>query len=187
MTARKQFTVGLTWAVVALIVGFALMGFIDQGYDAPRVTALFVTLAIFSWFLSESLETYLEHRTAKNWRQWTTATMGVVLFAVEVHLVHYGLAWLFGDVGLLPLYLASAGFSFLTVTAKANYGKTYTAEELAPVASEAPAAPSITIDMEPAWTLQPVTFDSAEIVPFRGDLSAVADRLERVTGNRSTA
>ncbi len=47
MTARKQFTVGLTWAVVALIVGFALMGFIDQGYDAPRVTALFVTLAIF--------------------------------------------------------------------------------------------------------------------------------------------
>jgi len=182
MTARKQFTVALTWATVALSVGFALMGFIDQAYTAARVAAMFVTLAIFSWFLSETVETYLEHRTAKNWRQWTTLTMGLVLFVVEVHLVHYGLAWLFGNVGLVALYAASAGFSFLTVTAKANYGKTYTEAETA-----TPEAPAFTVDMEPQWVMQPVTFETAEIVPLRGDLSAVADRLERVAGLRVTA
>lgn len=132
MTARKRVTVALTWALVAMSVAFALAGFLAQGYGGWRVAALVATLGIFSWLLSESLETFLEHRRQGNWRAWVTALAGVFLYAVEVHLVHYGLAWLFGDVGNVALYAMSAGFALLTAAAKAIYGHSYPAPEPEP-------------------------------------------------------
>jgi hypothetical protein len=132
MTARKRVTVALTWALVAMSVAFATAGFADQGYEGARVAALVATLGIFSWLLSESLESFLEHRRHGNWRAWVTLCAGVFLYAVEVHLVHYGLAWLFGDVGDLALYAMSAGFALLTVAAKAIYGHSYPAPEAEP-------------------------------------------------------
>jgi len=125
MTARKSVTIALTWALVAMSVAFALAGFLAQGYGGWRVAALVATLGIFSWLLSESLETFLEHRRQGNWRAWVTLCAGVFLYCVEVHLVHYGLAWLFGDLGNIALYAMSAGFALLTVAAKAIYGHSY--------------------------------------------------------------
>ncbi len=125
MTARKSVTIALTWALVAMSVAFALAGFLAQGHGGWRVAALVATLGIFSWLLSESLETFLEHRRHGNWRAWVTVCAGVFLYAVEVHLVHYGLAWLFGDLGNVALYAMSAGFALLTAAAKAIYGHSY--------------------------------------------------------------
>jgi K+ transporter len=179
MTNRKRVTVALTWALVAMSVAFAVAGFANQdGMTWGRGLALTVTLGIFSWMLSEALETFLEHSRAGNWRAWTTAVQGLVLFAVEVHLVHYGLGWLFGEVGALALYAASAGFSFLAVVSKANFGHTYTE---APEAAEVPA---LTADVAPQWDFRPMEFQASEsnVTPIRGDLEGLTVRLERVAG-----
>lgn len=140
MTARKRVTIAQTWALVAMTVAFALAGFLQQAYGGWRIAALVAVLSIFSWLLSETLETFLEHRRRKNWRAWVTGAAGVFLYCTEVHLVHYGLAWLFGDLGNVTLYAMSAGFALLNVAAKAIYGFTYDTEpEAAKAATPAPA------------------------------------------------
>lgn len=125
MEARKQVTVWCTYGLVIMSVIFAIVGFATGNKGFGQIAALTMALLLFTWFLSETLETYLEHRRQNNWRQWTTGGLGLFMLFVEIHLVHFGIAWLFPELGETTHYLISAGFSAMTVCAKASFGYTY--------------------------------------------------------------
>lgn len=129
MNARKRWTVKSTYALVAMSVLYAVIGFTTADKNMAQVLALTATLGIFSWLLSEALETYLEHRTQGNWRRFPTILLGLFLLLVEIHLVHFGAGWLFNELPTAILYLVSAGFSVMTVFAKATFGYTYPPDE----------------------------------------------------------
>lgn len=135
MENRKNVTKWCTYALVVMSVVFAVVGFITGDRSFGQIVALTAVLAIFSWLLSECLETYIEHRNAKNWRQHAATALGMFLLAVEIHLVHFGVEWLFPEldgpklIGIPIDYLISAGFSCMTVFAKATFGYSYPPEE----------------------------------------------------------
>lgn len=135
MTARKWITEKSTYALVIMSVVYAVIGFAQSEKTIGQVIALSATLLIFSWLLSEALETYLEHKRNNNWRQTPTLVLGLFLLAVEIHLVHFGAGWLFSEFGTIMLYLVSAGFSTMTVFAKATFGYVH---------------PEITTEVEPS-------------------------------------
>lgn len=135
MNARTTVTKWCTYALVVMSVLFAVVGFMSNDRGAAQIASLTAVLAIFSWLLSECLETYLMHRDKSNWRQYPTIALGLFLLAVEVHLVHFGVEWLFPELDgpsflWMPVdYLISAGFSTMTVFAKATFGFQYEPEE----------------------------------------------------------
>jgi len=129
MDARKKMTIRSTYALVIMSVVYAVVGFTTHDHKTvAQMLALTATLGIFSWLLSEALETYLEHRRHKNWRRHPTAGLALFALAVEIHLVHFGVAWLFPELGSIAHYLISAGFSTMTVFAKASFGHIYPTE-----------------------------------------------------------
>lgn len=134
MEARKRITVWCTYALVVMSVVFAVIGFMTGNKGIFQVAALTAVLTIFSWLLSEVLETYLEHRRQSNWRAKPTIALGLFLLGVEIHLVHFGVGWLFPELTETWHYLISVGFSTMTVFAKATFGYTYPPEE--PVKAE---------------------------------------------------
>ncbi len=122
---RKKFTIWSTYSLVALVVLYAVIGFAGAEKSIGQIAALTVTLGIFSWLLSESLEMYLEHRRQNNWRKHSALVLGIFLLAIEIHLVHFGMGWLLPELSVPLLYIASAGFSGMTVFAKATFGYSY--------------------------------------------------------------
>lgn len=140
MEARKRITIWCTYALVVMSVAFAVIGFTTGDKNVFQIAFLIAILTIFSWFLSEMLETFLEHKRQDNWRQYTTLGLGLFLLGIEIHLVHFGVEWLFPEldgpkfIGIPIDYLISAGFSTMTVFAKATFGYQYPPEE--PVKAE---------------------------------------------------
>lgn len=122
---REGTTKFSTVALVVMSVVYAVVGFTTADKSIGQILALTVTLGIFSWLLSETLETYLKHRAQDNWRQHTAMLLGSFLLATEIHLVHFGMGWMFNELGEVLLYLMSAGFSSMTLLAKATFAYEY--------------------------------------------------------------
>lgn len=125
---RKGTTKFSTVALVVMSVIYAVVGFTTADKSVWQILALTATLGIFSWLLSETLETYLQHRAQNNWRQHTAMLLGSFLLATEIHLVHFGMGWMFSELGDVLLYMMSAGFSAMTLLAKATFAYEYPEE-----------------------------------------------------------
>lgn len=128
MNARKWITDKATYGLVIMSVVFAVVGFTTAEKSLGQVIALTASLALFSWLLSEALETYLEHRKHNSWRQHPALGLGAFALAVEIHLVHFGMSWMFPELSTTAHYLISAGFSSMTVFSKAAFGYVYPEE-----------------------------------------------------------
>ena len=122
---REGTTKFSTIALVVMSVIYAVVGFTTADKSIWQILALTATLGIFSWLLSETLETYLKHRAQNNWRQHSAMLLGSFLLATEIHLVHFGMGWMFDELSEFLLYLMSAGFSAMTLLAKATFAYEY--------------------------------------------------------------
>lgn len=159
---REGTTKFSTVALVVMSVVYAVVGFTTTDKDLGQILALTVTLGIFSWLLSETLETYLKHRAQNNWRQHTAMLLGSFLLATEIHLVHFGMGWMFNELGETLLYLMSAGFSAMTLLAKATFAYEY------------PDAPEV-VQEEPAFQ-EGLTEDDL----FEGVVTSIESTTEAV-------
>ena len=178
MNLRQNATTLAPVAIVLMSNVIAAIGLRHAGFGWDRVAVLLGFLATFTWLLSESLELVMMRAGFAKWKATATAIFAFFLACVEVWVHHYGALWLFGDnTPLVMQYAAAAGFVFATVTAKWLY---MTGDKVPEPATESPVLPTdLNIEVINYAT------DGAQVVAFptyRGDLDAVADRLEQVVG-----
>ena len=122
---RERITVWCTQALVIASVLLSVVGFITHGKGLAQASVLTFVLILFAWLLTESIEKFISLKNQKNWwRAGVMVPLMVLLLGVEVHLVHFGIGWLFPEFSESAHYVIGAGFSLFMLYAKATYGFT---------------------------------------------------------------
>lgn len=124
-TIRERITVWCTQALVIASVLLSVIGFTAEGKGLGQGAVLTFILILFAWLLTESVEKFIFLKNQQNmWRAGVMVPLMVLLLGVEVHLVHFGIGWLFPEFPEILHYAVGGGFSLFMLFAKATYGFT---------------------------------------------------------------
>jgi hypothetical protein len=101
-----------------MAVVFSGIGFWQQDYGLARSAALLTVLGIFSILMANSLQAIFDEWARNRPKAVTLIVLTLFFAAVEVYLVHFGLAWAFIGWDETAAYLGSFGFTAVNVFAK---------------------------------------------------------------------